>query len=72
MKRSEKELATAGIMHLFRFTYRDAWAPGHIFDGKSRVWIAVFNDLIAQGFIERRKIETGYQYRWKAAWPEGL
>jgi len=72
MDDSAKRLAIAEIMHIFRFSYKDEWAPGHIFDGKSRVWVAVFNNLIKQGFIERKKFENGHKYRWKASWPEGL
>mgnify|MGYP001573038010 CR=1 FL=1 len=72
MNTAEKELAMAEIMHMFRYQYRDEWAPGHIFDGRSRVWVAVFNDLIKQGFIERKKAESGFQYRWAAQFPMGL
>lgn len=72
MKRSEKELATAQIMHMFRNYPRTEWVPGHLFDNKSRVWVAVFNDLVKRGFIERRKKDTAFQYRWAAAFPEGM
>jgi hypothetical protein len=72
MEQSAKDMAHAEILHFFRYTYRDIWAPGHIFDGKSRVWVAVFNKLISQGFIERRKVQNGYEYKWKAVFPEGL
>jgi hypothetical protein len=72
MRQSEKELAVAQIMHFFRNTYRDAWAPGSIFDGKNRMWIAVFNDLMKQGFIRRRKTFHGYEYKWVAKFPDGM
>ncbi len=69
---SQKDLLSAEIMHMFRYSYRDRWAPGHVFDGKSRAWVAVFNDLVDQGFIERKKVENGFQYRWAAQFPQGL
>ena len=72
MDRAEKELAIAEIMHMFRFTYRDEWAPGHIFDGKNRTWVAAFNDLVKQGFIERKKSDNGYNYRWVPRFPDGM
>jgi len=58
-------------MHIFRYTYKSRWAPDNIFDGKSRLWIQSFNDLMKKGFIQRRKKFMMYQYRWVAAWPEG-
>ena len=70
--KSEQELATAEIMHMFRYFYKEMWAPGNIFDGKSRIWIQVFNDMIEKGLIERKKVDFGYQYRWKSVWPGGF
>ena len=66
----EKEKAE--IMHFFRYTYRNNWAPDHIFNGKSRAWIQAFNQLIKEGLIERRKKHPGYEYKWKASFPENF
>jgi hypothetical protein len=65
--KNEKEYAE--IMHMFRYFYQDKWASENIFKGKSRAWISAFNDLIAQGFIEKRKKYPGFEYRWAAAFP---
>lgn len=69
-KESEKEKAYAEIMYMFRYLYKDEWSPENIFEGKTRLWIQTFNRLIEQGFIERKKSEFGYKYRWKAEFPE--
>jgi len=68
--KDEKQEAYAEIMHMFRYHYKHEWAPESIFDGKSRIWIQSFNELIKKGFINRRKKDVGYQYKWVAAWPE--
>jgi len=70
-KDSEKEQAYAEIMNMFRYFYKDAWAPGNMFDGKSRIWIKAFNELVEKGYILRRKSYPGYEYRWSGVWPEG-
>lgn len=62
--------AAAEIMYLFRYFYKNEWMPGNIFNGKSRIWVKVFNDLVKKGFIERKKTEFGYQYKWAAAFPD--
>ena len=69
MQNKEKEQAYAEIMHLFRYFYKDQWAPGHIFDGKTRIWVKVFNDLVKKGFIKRKKTDYGYEYKWVANFP---
>ena len=71
MKKNDKEQAYAEIMHLFRYFYKDAWAPGNIFDGKSRIWVQAFNDLVKQGYIKKRKKYPGHEYKWTGVWPEG-
>lgn len=71
-RKQEEEAAAAEIMYLFKYFYRDAWAPGNLFDGKTRVWMKVFNDLVKQGFIKRRKTALGYEYKWVAQYPVGL
>jgi hypothetical protein len=70
-KDQEKQQAYAEIMHLFRYFYKDAWAPGNMFDNKSRVWIQCFNELVKQGYILKKKVYPGYKYKWAGVWPEG-
>ena len=65
-----KEQATAEIMHMFRYFYKNAWAPGNIFDGNPRIWIQAFNDLVKQGFILKKKKYPGHNYKWSGVWPE--
>ena len=60
--KKEKEQAYAEIMYMFRYFYKDVWAPGNIFDGKSRIWVQTFNELVKQGFIEKRKKYPGCEY----------
>ena len=69
-KDKEKQAAYAEIIHMFRYFYKDSWAPGNIFDGKSRVWMQAFNDLVKQGYILRKKEYPGYKYKWAGVWPE--
>jgi len=66
----DKEKAHAEIMWMFRYTYRNEWAPGSIFDGKTRIWIKTFNELVEKGFIKRKKDYPSYKYRWTGVWPE--
>lgn len=66
----DKEQAVAEIMSMFRFYYKDDWAPDNIFAGRSRVWIAAFNELVEKGFITKKKHPPGFRYRWAAAFPE--
>ncbi|MEA2036405.1 MAG: hypothetical protein U9O94_02775 [Nanoarchaeota archaeon] len=68
--KKEAEKAYAEIMYMFRYTYKDAWAPDNIFDGKSRLWVKSFNNLVEKGYIKRRKKYPGYEYKWVAALPE--
>ncbi len=65
-----KEQATAEIMHMFRYFYKNEWAPGNIFDNKSRIWVQAFNDLIKQGHILKKKKYPGHRYKWASVWPE--
>ena len=62
--------ATAEIMHMFRYFYKDEWAPDNIFQNKPRIWINAFNDLIKQGLIIKKKKYPGNQYKWSGVWPE--
>lgn len=66
----EKEQAYAEIMHMFRYFYTGKWSSENIFNGKSRVWIQAFNELVKQGFIKRKKTLFGYKYKWAGVWPE--
>ena len=69
-KGAEQEKAAAEIMRMFRYFYQDEWAPEHLFDGKSRVWIQVFNNLVKEGLIKRRKKQFGFEYKWNAEFPD--
>tara|TARA_Y100000310_G_C20158833_1_gene568188 strand:+ start:205 stop:414 length:210 start_codon:yes stop_codon:yes gene_type:complete len=66
-----KEDCYAEIMHMFRYTFRSKWAPSNIFEGKSRLWVQAFNDLVKKGFIKKRKKFLRFEYRWVAKFPEG-
>lgn len=66
----QKEQAYAEIMHLFRYFYKDKWAPESIFAGKSRAWIQAFNELVEKGYIIRKKEYPGYKYKWASVWPD--
>ncbi len=57
------------IMNRFRYTYGDKWVPQKALFQKSRKHVLVFNRLVREGFIERRKTFSGYQYKWKAQMP---
>ena len=69
-KSAEKGQAYAEIMHMFRYSYKDEWAPGTIFDGKSRFWVQAFNELVDQGYIIKKREYPGYRYKWSGVWPE--
>jgi hypothetical protein len=66
-----KEDCYAEIMYIFRYTFRSKWASAHIFDGKSRLWVKSFNDLIRKGFIKKRKKLLCFKYKWVSQFPEG-
>ncbi len=57
------------IMHDFKYHYKDRWVSTKELMQKDRLWQKTFNDLIKQGFIERKKTAQGYSYRWKAVMP---
>jgi len=64
------ELAYAQIMNMFRYYYKNKWAPDSIFNGKSRLWIKCFNELVEKGYIKKRKQYPGFDYKWASVWPE--
>jgi methionyl-tRNA synthetase len=57
------------IMQDFRYRYKDRWVSTKELMQKDRLWQKTFNDLIKQGFIERKKTHQGYSYRWRATLP---
>ncbi len=69
-KDKEFEKAYAEIMWMFRYSYKNKWAPDSIFDGKDRVWVKSFNNLVEKGYITRKKEYPGYKYKWTGVWPE--
>ena len=66
----DRQQAYAEIMHMFKYTYRNRWAPDSVFNGKPRIWVQAFNDLVEKGFITKRKKYPGFEYKWVAALPE--
>jgi hypothetical protein len=70
-KRDNKKIDIAHeIQILFMYQYKDKDVDQKFINSHSRQWIAVFNDLIKKGFIERRKTQTGYRYKWIAKFPD--
>ena len=71
---SEKDLkkleCAHEIQHLFRYHYKSEWVSQSFINQHDRLWIQAFNDLVKQGFIERKKTVNGYVYRWAAAYPD--
>jgi len=59
-----------GIMHLFQYNYKDQWVPQTVIFKKDRKWVQVFNKLVKQGLILRKKTVQGYQYKWAGAFPK--
>ena len=74
MKKEEKELSKLDraheIQHLFRYHYKNDWVSQAFINSHDRLWVQAFNNLVKQGFIERKKTIDGYVYRWAAAFPE--
>ena len=58
------------IQNMFRYNYKNQWVTQKILHGRSRLWQKTFNELVEMGLIEKKKDFLGYQYRWKAAYPE--
>ena len=58
------------IQHLFRYHFKDDWVDQNFINKHDRLWIQAFNDLVKQGFIEKKKVRNGYNYRWIAQFPE--
>ncbi len=67
---SEKVKLAHEIQQLFRYTYGDQWVPEKVMKNQSRIHNQVFNELVKQGFIERKKTWNGYSYRWNAKMPD--
>jgi hypothetical protein len=57
------------IMHQFQYNYQEQWVPQKVLFGTSRRYVKVFNDLVKQGLILRRKSFSGYQYKWVGRFP---
>jgi hypothetical protein len=52
------------IQHLFQYTYKQQWVDNKFLIQRNRVWTKVFNNLVKQGFITRKRTFSGYQYKW--------
>jgi len=59
----EIEIAHA-IKHKFQFSYRDQWVPQKTLFQKDRKWVKVFNKMVDEGLIMKKKTFQGYQFRW--------
>ncbi|MDO8481097.1 MAG: hypothetical protein Q7S65_04760 [Nanoarchaeota archaeon] len=58
------------IQQLFQYHYKNEWVSQAFINRHTRLWIQAFNTLVQQGFIERKKSENQFVYRWKAAYPD--
>ncbi len=74
MKSEIKEQSKLDIAHeiqqLFRYNYTYRWADQSFINQHSRQWIQVFNELVKERFIEKKKAPQGYNYRWSAKLPD--
>ncbi len=57
------------IQHLFQYTYKQQWVDNKFLVQRNRVWTKVFNQLVKQGLIKRKRTFSGYQYQWAANLP---
>ena len=57
------------IQQLFRYQYKDQWCSQAFINTHSRIWIQVFNLLLKEGFIEKKKTLQGNNYRWITVHP---
>jgi len=57
------------IMNQFRFNYKDSWVSDKVLYQKDRTWVKVFNKLIKDGLIKKKKTYAGYQYKWVGGFP---
>ena len=57
------------IMHMFQFSFRDKWVHQKVLFRSDRLWVKVFNDLVKQGMIVRKKTFSGFQYKWAGRFP---
>jgi len=54
-----------GIKHMLTTHYKDRWVSDKELLGRNRLWNQVFNDMVKQGLIEKKKGFPGYKYKWK-------
>lgn len=66
---SEKAKLAHEIQQFFMYNYSDRWVSEKEMKNHGRAHNQVFNELVRQGFIERKKTLEGYSYRWKAHMP---
>jgi hypothetical protein len=64
---SERVKLAHEIQQFFMYSYKDGWVSEKQLKYHNRRHNAVFNELVNRGFIERKKTDDGYRYRWKAA-----
>ncbi|MFQ5474562.1 MAG: hypothetical protein ACE5DM_01870 [Candidatus Nanoarchaeia archaeon] len=68
-KAEEKSQKAHEILHEFRCNLQDIWVSQSWINKHDRLWISVFNELVSQGLIEKKKSRGQFAYRWKAVMP---
>ena len=66
---SERVKLAHEIQQFFKYQHKDQWVSEKHLKYHSRMHNQVFNELVKRGFIERKKMPFGYNYRWKAQMP---
>jgi hypothetical protein len=67
---SEKANLAHEIQQFFMYNYSNRWVPEKELKYHSRAHNQVFNELVRQRFIERKRSQSGYTYKWKAPFPQ--
>ncbi len=57
------------IKNFFKYNYSDRWVSESQMKNHSRQHNKVFNKLVREGFIARKKTWNGYSYKWNAQMP---
>ncbi|MBU0461969.1 MAG: hypothetical protein KJ574_05265 [Nanoarchaeota archaeon] len=68
-REDEKAMKAHEILHEFRYNIHEQWVDQAWINKHDRLWISVFNTLVKQGLIEKKKVKTEYKYRWIAEMP---
>ena len=68
-REEEKALKAHEILHEFRYNLKAQWVNQAWINKHDRLWISVFNQLVSQGLIEKKKVKSEFKYRWVAEMP---